>query len=674
MLRAAADGNPAAASQSMPAPVSAQPAPPTKDIDDMSLAELTELKVGKVYGASRREQDATQAPSDVTLVTSDDIKLKGYRTLADILQGVRGFYVTTDRIYSYIGVRGLNRPGDFGGRVLITINGHRVNDPIADQAFNGDEFPLDVDLIDHVEVVRGPGSSLYGNNAFFTVVNVVTRYASGLDGPEVAASAASYDTYTGRVSYGQRLENGFEVLLSGTWRSSGGERVVGVPDYASINQGHAENLDGSRSPTGWLSLKWQDFTLEGSFMDRRKDIPGAFGGIEFDTKPAWQEDEREFLGLRFEHGSSEDFRIVATAYYDRYVGTLRGAYDSVDFGGLEGQTLLNQDRGSADWVDCSIQVDKTLWERQVLTLGGDYQNNFRVEQESTTFTSPASVFRQSTNTANFGLFGQDEITLARGLLLNAGLRYDYYDIFGATVDPRASLIYDTGFGTTLKFIFGDAFRSPNLYERFYDFPGYSGNSNLHPEHVRSYEFLAEQALGSHIRMGGNLFYNDIDHLITQGYDASEGVYIYNNTDQVTTQGAEFELDGRWSHGIQGRISYTFTDAEESSASLVRQRPPNSPRHLGKADLTVPLWPSNLFATAELECFSSRLTSDGSLPANAVVNLTLFARQVISGMDISVSAYNVFDQRFQDPVSPDFAPVTAIQQIGRSLRAKLTYHF
>src|SRR5208283_2908020 len=107
--------------------------------------DLASLEVGTVYGASKHEQSTLEAPASVTIVTGDDIKRFGYRTLADVLQSVRGFYITSDRVYTYIGVRGVNRPGDFGGRILITINGHRINDPIFDQAFNGMEFPLDVD-------------------------------------------------------------------------------------------------------------------------------------------------------------------------------------------------------------------------------------------------------------------------------------------------------------------------------------------------------------------------------------------------------------------------------------------------------------------------------------------------------------------------------------------------
>ena len=126
-------------------------------LKELDLEDLAALQVQTVYGASKHEQKVSEAPSDVTIVTADEIKKFGYRTLADILRSVRGFYVTSDRGYSFIGVRGVNRPGDFGGRVLINIDGHRLNDPLFDSAPADTDFPLDVDLIERVEVIRGTG-------------------------------------------------------------------------------------------------------------------------------------------------------------------------------------------------------------------------------------------------------------------------------------------------------------------------------------------------------------------------------------------------------------------------------------------------------------------------------------------------------------------------------------
>ena len=213
----------------------------------MSFEELATVKVATVYGASKHEQKTTEAPSAVSIVTKDDIKKSGYRTLTEILNSVRGFYTTSDRAYSYIGVRGFSLPGDYGGRLLICIDGHRINDPIFDSAFNGMEFPLDVDLIERVEVIRGPGSSLYGNNAMLGVINVITRRGRDLNGVEVSGAYGSNDTWTGRLSYGSRFKNGVELALSGTFFDSAGHDSLYYPEFADVNGGQAENLDDSRA-------------------------------------------------------------------------------------------------------------------------------------------------------------------------------------------------------------------------------------------------------------------------------------------------------------------------------------------------------------------------------------------------------------------------------------------
>ena len=242
----------------------------TQTLKNLSMEELMEVKVDTVFGASKHEQKVTEAPSAVSIVTADDIKQQGYRTLADVLRSVRGVYVTYDRGYNVIGMRGMNIPGDFGGRLLITVDGHRLNDPIYDAASSGMDFLLDVDLIERVEVIRGPGSSLYGNNAFLGVINVVTRKGRDVNGVELSGSAATFDTYTGRFTYGNQFTNGVELMISGTFYDSAGDRQLYYPEFAAINNGIAQNMDGGRAGSGFASISWKGLSLEGGYVKRKK--------------------------------------------------------------------------------------------------------------------------------------------------------------------------------------------------------------------------------------------------------------------------------------------------------------------------------------------------------------------------------------------------------------------
>ena len=200
------------------------------DLFDISLDELTELTVGTVQGASKHEQKTTEAPASVTVLDSEEIQRYGYRTLSALLQSVRGFHVSSDRNYSFLGTRGVNQQ-DYNSHVLILVNGHRINHNLSDGGLIDTAFPIDVDLIERVEVVRGPGSVLYGNNAFFGVINVVTKRGRDFGSGEVSGAVASFETYSGRVSYGTRAKNGVEFLLSGTYLDSAGEKEIYFPAY-----------------------------------------------------------------------------------------------------------------------------------------------------------------------------------------------------------------------------------------------------------------------------------------------------------------------------------------------------------------------------------------------------------------------------------------------------------
>jgi len=211
----------------------------------MSLDDLMKIKVQEVYSASKYIQKVTDAPSSVTIITSDEIRKHGYRTLADILRSVRGFYVTYDRNYSYVGARGLLRPGDYNSRILLLVDGHRMNEPVYDLVYIGRESPIDVDLIDRVEVIRGPSSSIYGTNAFFAVINVITKTSAAMKGLEVSGELASFGTQAGRLSYSHRFNNSVEMLLSGSLYGSQGQQRLFFQKFDSPanNNGIAQNAD-----------------------------------------------------------------------------------------------------------------------------------------------------------------------------------------------------------------------------------------------------------------------------------------------------------------------------------------------------------------------------------------------------------------------------------------------
>src|SRR5262249_31775253 len=243
---------------------------------ELSLEQLMKLEVPIVEAASKYKQKITEAPSSVTVIHSEEGQRYGYRTLANVLDSVRGFYVSYDRTYSFLGVRGFN-PADYNSRVLLMIDGHRINNSLSDGASIGTEFLLDVDLIDRVEIIRGPGSSLYGNNAFLGVINVITRRGSAMNGVggELSGEIASFDTYKGRVTYGHKFKNDLEVLLSGSIYDSAGQKDLFYKEFNTPenNNGIAHKADDDAYKSFFGSIAYHDFTVEGGYISREKGNP-----------------------------------------------------------------------------------------------------------------------------------------------------------------------------------------------------------------------------------------------------------------------------------------------------------------------------------------------------------------------------------------------------------------
>ena len=229
-------------------------------LPDLSLEELMRIDAGRVFGASERLQPVTEAPASVSFITAEEIARYGYRTLADILRGVRGMYVTDDRNFSLLGTRGFAKPGDYNSRILLLVNGHRVNDNVFGQAEIGAEFGIDPALFERVEIIRGPASSLYGDSAFFGVVNVITRSGASLDGVALAFDAGTLGTRLARVSAGRRFANGVDVAVSGTYEQSAGVNRLYFPafDAPATNHGIAEGLDGERVGQFYGQLQLQE--------------------------------------------------------------------------------------------------------------------------------------------------------------------------------------------------------------------------------------------------------------------------------------------------------------------------------------------------------------------------------------------------------------------------------
>jgi outer membrane receptor for ferrienterochelin and colicins len=656
---------------------------PKSDLMEMSVEQLMSVEVATVYGASKYEQKVTEAPASVSIVTRDEIRKYGYRTLADALRSVRGIYVTYDRNYNFIGIRGFNRPGDYNSRILLLVDGHRINDNIFDTAPIGTEFPVDVDLIDRIEVIRGPSSSLYGTNAFFGVINVITRQPSDLHGTELAGSAGSFGSYESRVSYGKEGGNGLSALLSGSIMHSDGPRRLYFQDFRQLNGGIAEHADADRGYKLYGKFSLQDFTLVGAYASRTKNVPTASFATVFNDTRFQTTDSHGFLDLKYHHDFDDRTQLTARAFYDHYyyhgdypTDSEPANFDTTLPPVAAPQVVLNRDLAWGTWWGGELQLTKTLPGRNKVSLGTEFRENSQQHQQNYDVDPYNLHLDDRRNSAIWALYLQDEIQLLDSLILSAGVRYDHYDSFGGTTNPRLALIYQPVEGTALKLLYGNAFRAPNAYELYYDDRvNVFSNPDLKPEKIQTYELIYEQYFHEHYRSSLSGFYYRVKDLITSEpvdpLNPKDSPTRYVNVDSIDARGVELELEGKWQGGLEGRVSYTYQRAKDSGSDADLT---NSPHHLAKLNLVVPLYQSLLFGGFEEQYQSSRLTvGGGRTGANYLSNLTLFSRGILPGLHLSASVYNLFATRNVDPGSPNQVQDT-IAQDGRTFRLKLDYRF
>jgi len=336
----------------------------------------------------------------------------------------------------------------------------------------------------------------------------------------------------------------------------------------------------------------------------------------------------------------------------------------------DGSTTVDTYSFRGNWWNSGVKLSRTLLERHKITFGTEITENLRQDQGD--LIVPGNIFTVDPATSViWALYGQDEFAVTHKLTLSAGLRYDHYSNFGGTTNPRVGLIYHLFHPTTLKLLYGTAFRAPEPYEVAPDYgPFYEDNPGLKPETIRSVEGVVEQGLGEHFKVSGGVFQNRIEDLISLVTDPNDNAQ-YQNSDREHATGTEIELDGQWAGGVKGTASYSYTNVQDL---VDHDATSNSPHHLAKLNLIVPVVQQRLFASLSAQYTSSRETlAENTVSGFPVFNVTLLGHTLGKHLDLSASVYNLLDRKYLDPGRPEDVQ-DAIQQDGRSFRIKVTGRF
>lgn len=496
---------------------------------ELSLDSLLNTPVS---AASKYEQRVSQAPASVTILTAEEITRFGYRNLQEALESVRGFYVTDDHNYPYLGVRGFSRPSDYNNRILLLVNGQSVNEYVWGGAPIGTDLPLNMEAIERIEIVRGPGSVLYGTNAMFGVVNVVMKTAAHLRGISVTAGAGPTSRHAG-VTVGAIAAEDLNFSASLQLARDDGETFYFAEyDDPSTSFGVANGLDWERATGGHGKLTWRGLSLAGGMRARSKGIPTGAYSTAFADERMRTVDENQWAELSYERQMNASLRATGRIFADfyQYYGTY--PYDN-------GPTYNDEGFSDAGGLELLAVWDQTS--RSRFTFGGEHRRVARAEyvtiEEDGTRANQDAPFLVSS------LFAQHELSFSRKVSFLSGVRMDARSGLHRALTPRAALVVAPDERTSVKLLYGEAFRAPTPSERDYDFGYYMANRSLRPERIRTIEVEAQRRVASPLLLTASAYQYSTRDLIEQT-ETGVDLVQFQNLSAAHAVGSEFEADVR----------------------------------------------------------------------------------------------------------------------------------
>jgi outer membrane receptor for ferrienterochelin and colicins len=601
-------------------------------------AESEQLFLGEipsVFGASRFDQSVTDAPASVTVIPAEEIAAFGWRTLADVLRSVRGLHVTNDRSYPQVALRGFGVPGDFNIRMLLLVDGVRQNENVYDGAYMTSMI-VDPTLIERVEVIRGPASSLYGTNALLGIVNVVTRRGRARQGAQMAASVERFGTRDVSLSGGTRLARGLEIVGSTQlYRSAGRDFYFPDLDDPATANGQVRGADGEQREQLFGKASWGPATLQVSSNLRRKALPTATYGTTVGDVRQRFEDNLHSVSLQLQPRLNEQTDLMVLASTHRY--DFNGRYPYSD--GVSAE----QARGR--WSILDAQLGRVVAGRHRVQAGAAYYANHR--QELRWGADTGMTVRNRATADVWAVFAQSDIRIGNRVTITSGVRRDQVAGRPATVTPRAAIVSKFGSASALKLLYGTAFRAPNINERFNDDDGVSSlaNPTLRPERIETYEVLLEHVLSRSVKGTFSAYHFDTRDLIAPA--TVDTLEQYQNIGRATGRGIEAEL--AIDRGtVSGRLSYAAQRSRDARTGSVM---PNSPTHLGTLNVTMPTPTRHARLALEARALSERRDVLGErVPAAVVANVILSTVRRTRGPLATLAIYNVLNTQYDDPVS------------------------
>lgn len=527
-----------------------------KNIYDLTLQDLMQVKI---VTATKRAEDISKAPSIISSISSEQIEQLAVTTLSELLEIIPGIEVSINSTGEWrISIRGIRHSGE----VLLLLNDQRINDFYTGGAI----FDLPVEMIDRVEVIRGPGSSLYGTNAFSGIINIITKENHNsikIQGSDKNAKAS--------ICLGKTYElekDTFSFFVQGGYNYSKGYNVEIEQDIASAKLWSLTNGEKTFETNKWLKesyalskLKYNSFEF---FIFEHSRENGTYVGPVYIAAPESKLNYNRFIcNLKYKWKISKKITFLPKIYadyhqIDNFIQETPEGYLGSPSGLLFLNGKITKEKYNAQTFGFENQINYNLNKYNEITAGFlierlnliDFEilRNYRISDDSPRedfgIYDDIQIFQEGKYRNIFASYIQERVNFER-INLIFGLRYDNYSDFGSTYSPRISTLFNLNPKNTIKILYGKAFRAPTFLE-LYDRTNLSedgifGKQTLIPEFINSYE-LSYEFNTKNFYCRTNFFYNDAQNLI-RPFDpwGDGGAGWYENIGKINSFGFENEI-------------------------------------------------------------------------------------------------------------------------------------
>lgn len=652
--------------------------------------------------ATGNRQLLRRAPAVASVITREDILALGARDLDEALAGVPGLHVSrssllANPIYTFRGIHSQYNP-----QVLLLINGLPMT-----SVFVGDRGNMwggmPVNNVERIEVIRGPGSALYGADAFAGVINVITRSPESWKGTEAGVRVGSFDTRDVWVNHSGVLGPASFSFYANRSETNGNDQTISYDAQtqidASVSLAPGQLQSSRKGADLGLDVILGHWQFRAALKERH-DL-GLGVGLASALDPVGEGESRRWTAdltwHRDDLARDWDFSFQAS-YFHMTDFSVAQLYPPGAFGGSFPNGMIGSPNKWERHGNAAADAVYSGWADHRVRMGAGYQklDLYKVREVKNyqfvgllptplpgglTEVDSADAFMQPHVRHNRYAYLQDEWSMTRNWTLTSGVRHDNYSDFGHTTNPRLALVWDAGYAVSAKLLYGRAFRAPSFVEQYnVNNPVTLGNPGVKPETMESWEAALTWQPERDTVLSANIFTYIIRDTLRQvpNADPTTGSTA-QNTGRVDGKGLELEFS--WSASAALKLSgyYAYQHSRDRETG---KTPGNAPRQTAylRADWR-PI--DDLVVTPRLSWVADRSreparpneTADTRSPVSdyVLLDLTVRAEKVLKDLDLALTVFNLADTRAYEP-SPSPGLVDDFPLPGRTVLLSGTLHF